>query len=282
MWPIVPIVDQTVLQAEIDYVVDLQRKYSEAFYTYLTSVNIASLSAIYTIVCIGMDEISGRLTEKSTGYLTAAYSLYGHLVAQPYARSVQALTLLAVALKGQIKDGQAWQVLGQAIRIAYSIGLHKQVQGQCDPQNSEPPVANLAQSRLWWSCYALERLMQLESGRPTQLGNKDTEMSPSNIPPAAIPDYFTAWVALTRIMGQISDRFYSRRPTSSLDLFETVQYLDRLLLDWERSLPEGLRPSQDAGYSGEQGAESHQPHLAGFLTMQFRLVSWYTSGTMGD
>lgn len=280
VWPLFPIVCQAVLQAEIDHVVELQSKYSEAFYTHLTPASIINLSVIYTVICIGIDEVSARLTEESTSYLTASYGLYGHLIAQPYVTSVQGLTLLAVALRGQLKDGQAWQVLGQAIRIAHSIGLHKQIEvdGHSDHRNTGPSAANnQLQSRLWWSCCALERLMQLESGRPSQLG-EDTGRLTSKLPGATgtEPDYFTAWIRLSRIMGQISDRFYSRRPTSSLDLFETVQYLDRMLLDWERSLPDGVRLSTGAVYSGEKDPEGYRPHLASFLSMQFHLVSIYT------
>ena len=282
VWPIIPVVDQVSLQAEIDHVLDLQSKYVEAFYAHLTPINITNLSIIYTVICIGIDETSGRLTEASTAYLTAAYGLYGHLVALPYATSVQALILLAVALRGQSKDGQAWQVLGQAIRIAHSIGLHKPAQTQNgDTAHGSSLSNNPLNSRLWWSCCALERLIQLECGRPSQLGDNDVETSRSGLISIAGPDYFTAWISLARVMGQISDRFYSRRPTSSLDLFETVQRLDRMLVDWEKSLPDGVRASQDGMYGGEQEAEGYQPHLASFLSMQFHLVSRETP-TVGE
>lgn len=280
VWPIVPVVDQAALQAEIDHVLDLQSRFAEAFYAHLTPINVTNLSIIYAVICIGVDETAGRLTKMSTTYLTAAYGLYGHLVALPYATSVQALTLLAVALRGQSKDGQAWQVLGQAIRIAHSIGLHKPAHTQGGPRAPVPSlVSSPLNNRLWWSCYALERVMQLECGRPSQLGDKDMETPPSGLASTGTPDYFAAWVGLTRIMGQISDRFYSRRPTSSLDLFETVQYLDRMLLDWEKSLPDGVRQSQDGVYGGEQETGDLQPHLVSFLSMQFHLVCRYPYNT---
>ena len=268
VWPIFPIIDQAVLQSELDHLVELQHKYSEAFHTRLAPANVTSLSLIYAVICIGIDEVSGRLTREGTCYLTASYALYGHLVAHPYVTSVQALTLLAVALRGQVKDGQAWQVLGQAIRMAHSVGLHKQIDDLCGHGASDPS-SELLRSRLWLSCCALERLMQLESGRPSQLSDKELPAVQTS-PTTTGPNYFKAWIELTIIMGQISDRFYSRRPTSSLELFETVQHLDHMLVDWERSLPEGVRPSQDAAYSGEEG---YQPHIASFLSMQFRLVS---------
>ena len=274
VWPIVPIVDQAALQAEVDHVLDLQSRYAEAFYAHLTPINITNLCIIYTVICIGADEVSGRLTETSTAYLTAAYGLYGHLVALPYVTSVQALTLLAVALKGQSKDGQAWQVLGQAIRIAHSIGLHNPTHTQGGSAVPGPsPVNSPLNSRLWWSCCALERLMQLECGRPSQLSDKDMDRPPSGLMLTTGPDYFTAWIALAKIMGEIADRFYSRRPTSSLDLFETVQDLDRMLVNWEKSLPDGVRPSQDGMDGVEHEAEGHLPHIASFLSMQFHLVS---------
>jgi hypothetical protein len=180
----------------------------------MTPAGIANLSIVYTVICIGINEVSGRLNGTSTGYLTASYSLYGNFVSLPCVTSVQALVLLAVALRAQDKVGQAWQVRGQAIRIAHSIGLHKQVHGQSVSWTSSPLAISIVfQSRLWLSCCTLERLMQLESGRPSQLSDKDAETPPTDLPPATGPDYFTAWLALSRIMGEIADRFYSRRPT---------------------------------------------------------------------
>src|SRR5277367_1173057 len=84
------------------------------------------LACVYGVISIGADERAGT-TENGTKYFTAAFSLYAHLVAYPYRSSVQAILILVLALRGRNKDSLAWDVHGQAVRLAQSIGLHRKV-----------------------------------------------------------------------------------------------------------------------------------------------------------
>ncbi|KAL1614335.1 hypothetical protein SLS54_009829 [Diplodia seriata] len=79
-----------------------------------------------------MDVISAKPSEAATEYLSGAYSMYTHIVAMPYQRSIQALLLLALALRTRHKEGVAWHVIGHAIRMAQSLGLHRNQGSQED------------------------------------------------------------------------------------------------------------------------------------------------------
>lgn len=79
---------------------------------------------IFAILCIGADEMEGVATDLGEVYLTAAYSLYGPLMAHRYLSSVQALVLPGVNMREKSEDGQCWQLTNQGIRVTHSIGLH--------------------------------------------------------------------------------------------------------------------------------------------------------------
>jgi hypothetical protein len=241
---------------------------SEKLRTLLTHSDIPSLACIYCVICLGADESSGTVTEMGNSFLTAAYGLYAHLVALPYLPSVQALVLMSLALRGRSKEGQGFQVLGQAIRIAHSIGLHRYIPGEeangTENSNNYSRDAEL-HARVWWSAYSLEKLVELETARPSAIRNSDCDqVLPGNSIDASI-DYFTHWVSLASIFGHVSDLLYrtKRHHQSALQLLQSVGKLDRALTEWTNSLPEEIRPGNDLFCTPQD------LHLATFLSMQF-------------
>lgn len=131
--PLFPVIDIDQLYIEVQRLKSTQ----EAHWTpagrtelkrCLASSDAPTLACIYAVTSLGADETAFEgLSEIGTTYLKAAYCLYPHLVGLPYIASVQALVLLTIALRGRSKEGQGLQTLGQAIRIAHSIGLHRKI-----------------------------------------------------------------------------------------------------------------------------------------------------------
>lgn len=260
----------------------------------------APVVSILAILCIGADEMEGGATDMGKAYLTAAYSLYGALMAHPYLSSIQALVLLGVAMRGKSKDGQCWQLTGQAIRVAHSIGLHRHLSAS-HPTFASSISVNLANSdsdhlpleaRVWWSCYALERLMELETGRPSVITEHEIDQIRTPPPPAWPPlsslddpaaeapmtdnsheeintttplKFFTLWVSLARIMGQISELIYRKRTYGPGHLLYETGKLDQLLLAWVNSVPQGLRPGQHH----DMMQHPQHIHIASFLSLQY-------------
>lgn len=309
VWPLFPIVDRSAVDAEVEDFLDLQYRDSRSLQDKVQPARVPGLAMLYAIVCIGMNEMPrtgpgndhDSSLEIKKAYLTACYSLHGHLTATPYHSSVQAMLLLALALRSQAKDGQSWHITGQAIRMAVSLGLNKWAERQIAVRNSTAPLVPSAtpyngglqqqrqqqqnddslRERLWWSCFALERLLQLECGRPSSIdpdydnlalncglgaNEHNVAVDEEGRETAQEPTFmwFTAWVSLAGIMGQISDRLYSHRFSGSGEMLSETARQARCLTEWEAALPEQLRPRNTFF------AETDNNHvLAVFLSQQY-------------
>lgn len=245
--------------------------------------------SLFAILAIGADEAAGSATDFGKTYIEAAYSLYGQLVANPYLASVQALILLGFSLRGKSKDGQCWQLTGQAIRIAHSIGLHRHLLSgsrhashhvKTPASHHTSPDSLSLEARVWWSCYAIERVMELETGRPSALTEQEIDQLTLSHPQHSEGDsllgpmhLFLLWISLARIIGQISEHLYRRRTANSWQLLYETGRLDQLLLEWVTVVPEGMKPGHEMVHLGsdEQDTESgHQhQHIAAFLSLQY-------------
>lgn len=286
-----------------------------SFFFFPLPQDVPSVACIFAVLAMGADETAGAATDLGTVFIEAAYSLYAHLIASPYLSSVQALVLVGFALRGKSKDGQCWQLTGQAVRIAHSIGLHRHLSSLSRfprlPRDKNSPSTLCAhkslgpgqfslEARVWWSCYALERLMELETGRPSALTEQEIDQVEVDVcrRPRRAGDedeepgcatgtlhLFVLWVSLARIMGQISEHLYRKRISSSWQLLHETGRLDQLLLEWVRAVPEGIKPGQelvqlaapdarprDAGATGpgrrDRPLHLH-PHIAAFLSLQY-------------
>ncbi|KAG6360018.1 hypothetical protein INS49_011074 [Diaporthe citri] len=290
VWPLIPVVDREFISAEFDRLHRKQLVHPGGLSQAMSKQDVPSIVIIFSILAIGADETAGSATDFGNSYLEAAYSLYGHLVASPYLPSVQALILLGFALRGKSKDGQCWQLTGQAVRIAHSIGLHRHISSRSRQANRGFPetftsdqlsAATLSlEARVWWSCYAIERLMELETGRPSALTEQEIDQIHFPHPQSSEGDsvtgplhLFVLWVSLARVMGQISEHLYHRRISDSWQLLYETGRLDQLLLEWVKTVPEGIKPGHELVHLGpdtEDSESGHQhQHIAAFLSLQY-------------
>jgi hypothetical protein len=266
------VIDQVSLEAEIRTIQTIQAASPESWQKNVTLSHIPALASAYAIVSLGTNETSEEL-ELSFQYLIASHSLHGHLTAIPYLTSVRSLFLLSLALRAVAKDGQAWHMIGHAVRMAQSIGLHKSdAHSSAEPLTLGPELGTLSE-RVWWSCFALEKLMQLESGRPSILDRSYDSLQFHLVIDGMScqkPPYFKAWVALSSIMGRISNRLYSHRfQGGSAEMLGEVIRLDQELLEWTKSLPDSLKPWNT---SSDFARDEHRI-IAVFLSQQYYHVS---------
>ncbi|KXH45656.1 fungal specific transcription factor domain-containing protein [Colletotrichum simmondsii] len=295
--PLFPVFDEPTIRSELGRLTTLQdADASGSLQSSIEPSQVPLLVSIYCIICIGADEETGTLAEIGTHYLTAAYSLLAHVISTPYLASVQALLLLSIALRGRSKEGQGWQTLGQAIRIAHSIGLHRHAStrhsrnppGDGDSAASPGYQANRKlNTQVWWVCYTLEKLMELETGRPSAIHDSDCDQKlPDPVPvpaPATLSasspgaqgdrqtiDYFQPWASLSRIISSISAHIYRRSgqsQTSRILLGDTVR-LDTALTEWAQSLPTEIRPPGPNSGNADLCDTGHQ-HFAIFLAIHY-------------
>ncbi|KAK0385734.1 hypothetical protein NLU13_6911 [Sarocladium strictum] len=271
IWPLFPIISREALQSEVEAFLKLQNDTPGRLQTKVHHTRIPNLAVLYAILCIGMNETRPGTQhdispEMRDSYLTACYSLHAHLTAAPYQTSVQALLLIALSLRGCGKDGQSWYMSGQAVRLALSLGLHKTMRRQLNKmdlsaqQRFQMSDAESSRRRLWGACFSLEMLLQLESGRPSSIGSAHIFGLTYGERGTPIPEedgmetgdgeemtFFTAWVSLASIMGQISDRLYSQhRFNGAVDMLGQTARLARSLSLWEAALPESLKPHNES------------------------------------
>lgn len=209
------------------------------------------LMSVYLLTSIGLDDIACTVTVDGTRYLKAAAHLLGPAIFTPYLSTVQCLLLLCIVCRGRNKGGVAWQMLGIAIRIGHSLGLH-----QFHTPSSLRPGSGSFTSNIWRITTALEKMMQLECGRPSLLDPDseraqdspcDTDRGPSHI----------AWVALADIQGQINELIYRRNSEnqSTSQFLHRVGNLDAKLVSFDASLPRNLRFVD--GQSSSPGLAAH-------------------------
>ncbi|KAG8672836.1 hypothetical protein FPOAC2_06246 [Fusarium poae] len=259
--PLIPILDHTEFISDVLRFSDLQQTCQNGLQGAMTSVDAPALVAIYAVLSIGMDDHEGTISPAATGYLTGAYSLVSHLLSFPYMSSVQALVLLAVAMRARGKDGQCWHLLGQAIRIGYSLGFHRKIVISNPNEDSGHQVDRQLHSRVWWSCYALEKSMQLETGRPSAIEITDCDQ-PLPDKSSGLNPCFIRWVSLSQLVGKISEHIFQRRAESALEFLSGIAQLDQALIDWLDEGTEDAKTNQNAKSSEEKS-------FAVFLSLQF-------------
>ncbi|VTT57435.1 unnamed protein product [Fusarium fujikuroi] len=231
--------------------------------------NATDLAILYVICAIGSYYTSfpGRDAVSQTRHecyfqramaLTAATSGH-HSIQQVTLLLVQCFYLLTVS-----KTDSCWTTLGQAVRIAQSIGLHVE---SPSPKSRSATVLE-RRRRIWHSIYVLDRLLSLQLGRPPAIHDQDCNValpsrradneidwsSDAMEPPEESPsagDYFIAVIGFSQIVGCVLRDVYGpvhSRPTPEMIL--GTQNLDRRLVEWKLGLPQKLR--FDLGHSFDQ------------------------------
>lgn len=205
----------------------------------LSVSDLPSLACCYAVTSIGMDATSGQPSEPATEYLTSAYSMYAHIVAAPYQRSIQALLLLALALRARHKEGVAWHVIGHAVRMAQSLGLHR-LQKDAMPDALRKNM--ILDRNIWWSLFCLEKMMALQTGRPSAIHDEDCDQSTPAADAASL--FLHHLVGLAQVQSTIARSMTSQanRRRGMREFLHDTAHLDHRLVEWAQKLPNNLRP----------------------------------------
>ncbi|KAJ5659474.1 hypothetical protein N7507_005925 [Penicillium longicatenatum] len=172
---------------------------------------------------------------------------------------VQCFFLLAVC-----HTDRCWNILGFAIRMGQSIGLHVE---------SFPSIADRPHwRRTWYAMYVLDRLLALQLGRPMAIHEVDFQVElpslgdqsaflpsghseDSQVGPVAHSQkmsYFLEVIRFSHIVGQVIQMLYrpSQIDLSPDNMLHSASSLDQRLLEWKVSLPRHLR--FDMGHTFEK------------------------------
>ncbi|KAL3486031.1 hypothetical protein BJX62DRAFT_229051 [Aspergillus germanicus] len=225
------------------------------------SVYRSRISPLYPVFDLN-HECAQCPTEEGERYLHAAASLLAHIIVVPYQHTVQALIHFTIAYRGHNQEGLAWQTLGMAIRIAYTLGLHHAQPSKSPVDASERPGIRV---RVWATCCALEKLMHLASGWPTLIS--DDLMARGDSLKGTEYRFLHWHLGLAEYQGSISDHLYSHRAGRNTRSVRTIladtARLDRALLSWANDIPVELRPGNDITCASDEF------HMAAFLSIEY-------------
>jgi len=207
--------------------------------------DIPTLASAFLVMSLGADELAQRLTADGDKYLEAAGGLLGHVILIPYLEAVQTLILYSIAFRGRNKDGLAWQTIGMAIRIAHSLGLHKH---SAIKPSAEHGITLKSQqqfhARIWGICCCIEKMLQLECGRPSSISSVDNDQLMEDQKPRVGYNFLLWNMGLAGYQSEISQHIYNHRSgeRTANDILRDTARLDRQLLEWSTQVPAQLQP----------------------------------------
>ncbi|OAX40653.1 hypothetical protein K503DRAFT_768378 [Rhizopogon vinicolor AM-OR11-026] len=155
---------------------------------------------------------------------------------------------------------QAWLLVGQAVRTAQDLGLHR------SPRRLIiSTIDKETRRKIWWSVYCLDRMLALALGRPLGIEDADCDVElPVAVDDENLADYFSgvnlpqkypslmtgalALITLYQIAGRVLRQVYAidtckdnLEPEKRADLQRSVEDLDSELNRWCDDLPATFR-----------------------------------------
>lgn len=193
--------------------------------------------------------------------------------------SVQALLGMALFLQGTPNPQPPFFLVGAAIRLAHSIGLHKN--GAAFGLN---PVEAEQRKRVFWIAYILDKDISLRSGRPPAQDDDDMNIdlpaedptdNVGNVPHSdgnGKTNMFRLMCTFSIIQSKVYKRLYSARAAKKTDgeLLNTIGELDKELEDWRESIPPEFRADHDI-------TVSHGPLILHIVMLHFAYYNCLTT-----
>jgi hypothetical protein len=185
---------------------------------------------------------------------------------------------LVTVISKSLYGCRAWNILGLAIRMGQSIGLHVE---DSPTENTIDPIQQEMRRRAWYSLYVLDRLLALQLGRPVAIHETeyhvslpsemaDIDSDSANPGNGSVLNYFIQVIHFSQIVGSAITLYLQTHSEESLT--SHTARLDKSLLDWMTNLPRQLR--FDLGHTFEKGGvfkkQVHQDSRSlGFVILTF-------------
>ncbi|KAE8382431.1 fungal-specific transcription factor domain-containing protein [Aspergillus bertholletiae] len=174
-----------------------------------------------------------------TAYYARAMACIVIMPERPSVTLIESLLLLALFCQFLNRWHSAYGLLGNALRLAMSMGL-----GHNLPPHPDICAAKRQHRiRLWWAIYIFDRFWSLKLSLPFQIQDDDIYVdmpcgwNDDDQPPADTKTVsFVASLRLAKIVGDITTRIYRRRQ-SGMGFLQRAQHVLRELKQWAQSLP---------------------------------------------
>ncbi|KAH7357403.1 hypothetical protein BKA66DRAFT_247921 [Pyrenochaeta sp. MPI-SDFR-AT-0127] len=231
--------------AEDDFFTTLDK-----FYLFSDIMKPSWFSFLYGLLAVTMSEseydtiVNGETTSimNSDQYYSKAMSLLPALLHYPDIDGVRALVVMCFALQGKRTIAPAYVLVGLAVQLAKSLGMHCRRTAAAYENRDWHRVR-----RLFFSVYELECEISLLCGIQPSISNEDCDMtlpSESMLSPGINTPigYLQQSAALLMIMGDIQRKRYSMknsRQPATMNAGDTKRSIERLW-EWKKAVPSYL------------------------------------------
>ncbi|TLD23143.1 hypothetical protein PspLS_07105 [Pyricularia sp. CBS 133598] len=161
---------------------------------------------------------------------------------------VQFLLLMSQYLQGTDRSTQTWSIHGLAVKAAYHLGLHSQMELRL-----HTPLEREIRARTWYGCVILDRTLSMTLGRPCSIPENHVKLNlprpwPSDLNADVSAQeedsltFFNATIFLYQIMWNVIDLLYEGNlgcdaPKNIFDIASHLLQIEHQLLEWQHRLP---------------------------------------------
>ncbi|KAI6356234.1 hypothetical protein MCOR25_007924 [Pyricularia grisea] len=195
---------------------------------------------------------------------------------------VQFLLLMSQYLQGTDRSTQTWSVHGLAVKAAYQLGLHSQLE-----LRRYTPLEQEIRARIWYGCVILDRTLSMTLGRPCSIPESHVKLNlPRPWPSNSNSDvdakgedsliFYNATISLYKIMWNVIDVLYEgnlgcESPKNIFDIASHLLRIEHQLLDWQHKLPLTMPLVQPAELIGGTPTAAPSPlcRLRVILTLRY-------------
>jgi proline utilization trans-activator len=249
------------------------------------SEDVGWMVCCFMVITLGCEHEISTSVERSTSrvqelinlqrkLLDLALGRVAQLILSATLQSVQSFALLSLYLNATNQRNASWIMMGNAIRMAISLGMHRGDKLVLRKHLRLTPIGRELRKRVWWTLYIFEQYSCALFGRPSGIDDLDIT---SDLPIESVldegrhrpPGLMTQDISLARIVGKIRKSQADQQTSSSLKGYGTPdsRTAHRLLAEldmWYGDLPPQLKldeSNQDRIYPC---------HFRQLLTLQLR------------
>ncbi|OAL32910.1 hypothetical protein AYO20_07701 [Fonsecaea nubica] len=207
---------------------------------YWIFVSAARISSWPQVRALAVQHGDGDSNEAQPVILRQATSLLEQEMLNPGLTTVQSLLLCSLFHGSRSKDTRAWLTSGNACRLVFDLGLHKDFLLLRSAGLSQRDLD--ARQVAFWGCFMLDRLWAVYLGRPHAIKLDDVTMPrPSQDSPSWNMKILSAWVDLLDIQGHVAARLNSTQSCT-----DDIEIPTEQLHEWKRKLDPSLRYTVEA------------------------------------
>lgn len=173
----------------------------------------------------------------------------------------------------------SWYWLGQATRLAQSIGIHRQ-----NVSSRLSAVDQGVRRRIWWTLVSRDRACSSAMGRPLMLNLEDSDVEPlsptdfveseggigspgvsSHALDSVEYAFFISMLSLSHIMARVVHQQYVPQVNRPANVQNELLFADVALAGWLHALPEPMRYEQVTAWE----KDPHAAYFASYLHLVY-------------